>query len=111
MDAFDRINNMLVVQVYTSLSIVDFCIPDIPREMAMEIVDEYERGRKNDVHYGSLLHFHRRLVHLCYDTIVKMARDPASGLKLTDTKRVNCLACAQRKRKKNRQFLKDSGTN
>ena len=63
------------------------------------------------VQHGRLLQFHRRLGHLCYDTIVKMTRDPASGIKLTDTKRVTCLACAQGKQTKNRQYSRDSGTN
>ena len=40
-----------------------------------------------------------------------MDRDPASGIKLTDTKRVTCLACAQGKQTKNRQYSRDSGTN
>ena len=44
-------------------------------------------------------------------TIVKMAQDPASGIKLTDTKRVNYLACAQGKQTKNRQPRMDSGLN
>ena len=63
------------------------------------------------VQHGRLLQFHRRLGHLCYDTIVKMDRDPASGIKLTDTKRVTCLACAQGNQTKNRQYSRDSGTN
>ena len=44
-------------------------------------------------------------------TIVKMAQDPASGIKLTDTKRINCLACAQGKQTKNRKSRMDSGLN
>ena len=77
----------------------------------MAIVNGDGDGDKTTVQHGSLLQFHRRLGHLCYDTIVKMARDPASGIKLTDTKRVTCLACAQGKQTKNRQYRRDSGTN
>ena len=69
--------------------------------------DEHNTGAR----LGSLLQFHRRLGHLCYDTIIKMARDPASGIKSTDTKRINCLACAQGKQTKNAQPRQDSGLN
>nr|CCA15940.1 conserved hypothetical protein [Albugo laibachii Nc14] len=60
---------------------------------------------------GTLVKFHLRLGHLCYDTIIKMAGDPASGIKLTDTERESCLACAQGKQTKNVQSNKDTGKN
>ena len=73
----------------------------------------YENGDEAQMRlqHGTLLHFHRGFGHLCYDTIIKMARDPASGIKLTDTKRVKCLACAQCKQTKNVQSRKDCGKN
>ena len=63
----------------------------------MAIVNGDGDGNKTTVQHGSLLQFHRRFGNLCYDTIVNIARDLSSGIKLTDTKRVICLACAQGK--------------
>nr|CCA18211.1 hypothetical protein ALNC14_043540 [Albugo laibachii Nc14] len=40
-----------------------------------------------------------------------MARDPESGIKLTDTEREYCLACTQGKQTKNVQSNKDTGKN
>lgn len=40
-----------------------------------------------------------------------MARDPASGISLTDEKHVNLLACALGKQTKNKQSHKDTGVN
>ena len=57
------------------------------------------------------MQFHRRLGHLCLDTIIKMANDPGSGIRLTDTKRAKCLACAQGKQSKGAQPKKDTGAN
>ncbi|POM58937.1 Mitochondrial Carrier (MC) Family [Phytophthora palmivora] len=64
-----------------------------------------------DVQTGTLMHFHRRLGPLNYDTILKMAKDPASVISLTDEKRANCLVCAQGKQTKNKHSQKDSGSN
>ncbi|KAG3098958.1 hypothetical protein PI124_g9109 [Phytophthora idaei] len=57
------------------------------------------------------MHFHRRLGHLNHDTIIRMAKNPASGIALTDDVRANCLACAQGKQTKNKQSRKDTGGN
>ena len=57
------------------------------------------------------MHFHIRLAHLNYDTILRMERDHASGIQLTDETRVNCLAYAQGKQNKNPQSRKDTGKN
>ena len=107
----DRINDVLIVKVYNDILTNNFRVCGSPLEAVMAIVNGYGDGNKMTVQHGRLLQFHRRLGHLCYDTIVKMARDPASGIKLTDTKRVTCLACAQGKQTKNRQYSRDSGTN
>ena len=42
----------------------------------------------DDVHEASLLHWHQRLGHLTFDKIERMARDPASGIRLTIKKRM-----------------------
>ena len=57
------------------------------------------------------MHFHRRLGYLHFDTIIRMAKDPASGIKRTDVDRTNCLSCAQGKKSKNQQSRKDTGSN
>ena len=36
-----------------------------------------------DFQMGYLLHFHQRLGHLAYDSIERLAKDPASGIKFT----------------------------
>ena len=64
-----------------------------------------------DVQEGSLMHFHQILGHVHYDTVIWLASDPASGVRLTDKVRTNCLACAQGKQTKNRQLVKDTGMN
>lgn len=50
------------------------------------------------------MHFHAKLGHLAFDTIERVAKDPASDIKLTDTRRTNYLSCAESKKTKNRQF-------
>jgi hypothetical protein len=77
----------------------------------MAALAETQEGVGPDVQVGTLMQFHRRLGHLNYDTIVKIAKDPASGIALTDHKRDNCLTCAQGKQTKNAQSRKDTGAN
>uniref|UniRef100_H3GWD4 Integrase catalytic domain-containing protein n=1 Tax=Phytophthora ramorum TaxID=164328 RepID=H3GWD4_PHYRM len=63
-----------------------------------------------DVQQGTLLDFHKRLAHLNYDAVELLAKDPSSGICLTDHKCVNCLTCAEGKQTKNRRSKKDTGT-
>ena len=42
----------------------------------------------SDVQEGTLMHFHQRFGHLAFDTIERMARVPASGVRLTSNKRM-----------------------
>uniref|UniRef100_A0AAV1T508 Uncharacterized protein n=1 Tax=Peronospora matthiolae TaxID=2874970 RepID=A0AAV1T508_9STRA len=65
----------------------------------------------DDAHVASLLHWHQRLGHLAFDTIVRMARDPASGIKLSSDKRMACVSCMEGKQTRNAQSQEDSGTN
>ena len=81
------------------------------RDVLMSVLAQHEEDVGQDVEKGSLIHFHKRLANFKYDTITKMAKDPASGIQLTDELRANCLACAQGKQTKNPQSRKDSGTN
>ena len=48
--------------------------------------------------------------HLLYSTKLKMANELASNLKCPDTKRKDCLACAQGKQSKKLKSPKDSGS-
>lgn len=63
------------------------------------------------VQKGSHMHLHKRLEHLHYNNIMKMAANPASGIHLTDKVRDKCLACVKRKQTKKRQSSKDFGAN
>uniref|UniRef100_A0AAV1T191 Integrase catalytic domain-containing protein n=1 Tax=Peronospora matthiolae TaxID=2874970 RepID=A0AAV1T191_9STRA len=65
----------------------------------------------DDAHEATLLHWHQRLGHLAFDTIVRMARDPASGIKLSSDKRMACVSCMEGKQTRSAQSQEDSGTN
>ncbi|GMF57553.1 unnamed protein product [Phytophthora fragariaefolia] len=78
---------------------------------ALETEAEGARELSADVQQGTLLDFHKRLGHLNYDSVEKLARDPSSGIALTDPKRLNCLTCAEGKQSKGKQSRKDSGAN
>ena len=71
-----------------------------PVDLIMVVMAENEADIGQDVHWGLLMHFQRMLVHLNYDTIIKMAGEPSSGIALTDELRANCVACNQAKQKK-----------
>ena len=48
------------------------------------------------VHAGTLMHFHQRFGHLTYDNIERMAREPVSGILLTDkTDGVYCMCTSK----------------
>ena len=66
-------------------------IIDTPQEGMMAVLNSPEYESESDVQCGTLMQFHRRLGHLCLDTIVKMAKDPRSGIRLTDLTRHKCL--------------------
>ena len=77
----------------------------------MTVLAKSEHESDLNVQCGTLGEFHRRLGHLCYETIFKMAQDPASGIKRNHTKRESCLACAQGKQTKTVQSNKDTSKN
>lgn len=56
------------------------------------------------------MHFHRRLGHLCFDIITKIAKDQTWSVRLADTTRNNCLACSQGKNTKWAQSKKTGTT-
>ena len=64
---------------------------------------------QSDVQEGTLHQFYARLGHLAYDTIERLAKDPRSGIKITDHLRPNCLTCAEGKSTRAKQAQKDTG--
>ena len=56
------------------------------------------------VHEASLLHWHQRLGHLALDTIERMARDQASGIRLISKKRMSCVSYLDGKQTRNAQW-------
>ncbi|OWZ18981.1 hypothetical protein PHMEG_0006833 [Phytophthora megakarya] len=74
-------------------------------------VQEANEGLDDAVTETKLLEMHRRLGHLAYDTVERMADTPGSAIRLTDRARPNCLTGAQGKQSKNSQSKKDSGKN
>ncbi|KAG2781011.1 hypothetical protein PC129_g19254 [Phytophthora cactorum] len=59
----------------------------------------------------TLLELHKRLGHISYDTVDRMADAAGSGIRLTSRARLNCLTCAQGKQNKSNQSKKDTGAN
>ena len=57
--------------------------------------------------FGSISNFHRRLGHIYYDKVIQIDRDHVSGIKLTDTKRINCLALRTRQADKKRTVTQE----
>ena len=49
-------------------------------DVMMSVLAQKEVEVVQDVQQGLLLHFHRRLGHLNYDTIIRMAKEPGSGI-------------------------------
>ena len=74
---------------------IDVIMADLEVDVTVE--------QKRDVQVGSLVHFHQRFGHLAYDTIVRIARDPDSGIELTDQRRMACVTCMESKQKKMRR--------
>ena len=100
-------NDVLVVRMMG----VDTDTSRTSREAMMAVINSPEYELDSDIQSGTFVHFHRRLGHLCFDTIIKMAKDPASAIKLADTTRMKCLACAKGKQVKGAQSKKYTGTN
>lgn len=59
----------------------------------------------------TLLILHKRLGHISYDTVERMADTRGSGIRLTSRSRLNCLTCAQGKQSRNNRSKKDTGAN
>ena len=59
---------------------------------------------------GHYTTFTKRLGHLGYDAIERMAMNSASGIIITDRSRPTCVSCTEEKQTKNVQSRKDTGT-
>jgi hypothetical protein len=57
---------------------------------------------------ATLMELHQMLGHLAFEKILKLAKDPRSGLEISDDKIRTCVACAQGKQTKNPQSRKNS---
>nr|CCA20341.1 hypothetical protein PITG_16835 [Albugo laibachii Nc14] len=77
----------------------------------MVVLSQREIEPTQDVQPVSLMLFHGSLGHLHYDTIILMAKDPASGIQLTEKVGSNCFACSQGKQAKNKKSTRDTGKN
>ena len=77
----DRVNDVLVVKIFNNNSKDDYHGYGSPRDSIMTIVESVGSESDANLQVGALYHFHQRLGNLCYDTIMKMDRDPVSGIK------------------------------
>ena len=81
--------------------------------IAQAVIAAINEAKNNEVdegvHSGTLMNYHQHLGHLSNDTIENMAREPTSGIRLTDNERVMCVTCAQAKQSKSAQSKKDTG--
>ena len=78
-------NNVLVVKVM----IPKIKVSSTSREAIMAVLNSSEYESDSDALSGILMQFHRRLGHLCFNTIIKMAKNPSSAIRLTHTTRLN----------------------
>ena len=75
----------------------------------MSILEHNENEMEKDIQNVSLMHLHRVLAHLHYDTIIRIDQHPWSGIRMTDGIRPDCLECGQGKHSKNQQSGKNAG--
>lgn len=84
------------------------------KEVIMAAVDHGHNNTEEqleDSQKGTLMEFHKRLGHLNYDSVEKLAKDPGSGITIADRRREKFLICAQGKKSKKCQARVDSGQN
>lgn len=72
--------NVLVVAVTKSNNTAS----SISREAKMAVINSPEYESCSNIQSGTLMHLSRQLSHSCFDTIIKMAKDPASAIRLND---------------------------
>ncbi|KAE9047046.1 hypothetical protein PR002_g1254 [Phytophthora rubi] len=72
-----------------------------PSDGIMTVLESEANGSHetpSDVQKATLVEYHTKLGNLNYDAGERLARDPSSGIMLTDHKRMNCLTCAEGKK-------------
>ncbi|POM63071.1 hypothetical protein PHPALM_27692, partial [Phytophthora palmivora] len=80
------------------------------KEVVMSaVLDESSGLQKESVQHDTLMGFHVRFGHLAYDTIERIAKDPASGIVITSHERSRCTTCAEGKQTRADQPKKDTG--
>ncbi|CAI5704015.1 unnamed protein product [Peronospora effusa] len=73
------------------------------------LVLETQNTKVNDEMIGTVMAAIDKAIEKKYEEDVMMARDPNSGIRLTDNQRVTCVTCAQAKQTKNAQSKKYTG--
>ncbi|KAE8895634.1 hypothetical protein PF005_g191 [Phytophthora fragariae] len=73
------------------------------------VIDEISGVQKESVQYDTLMVFYVHFGHLSYDTIERIAKDPASGIAITSHERSRCTTCAEGKQTRADQPKKDTG--
>uniref|UniRef100_A0AAV1T989 GAG-pre-integrase domain-containing protein n=1 Tax=Peronospora matthiolae TaxID=2874970 RepID=A0AAV1T989_9STRA len=77
----------------------------------MEALDAHATETDADEpHEASLMHWHQRIGHLAFDTIERVALDPALGIRLINTKRMACVACLEGKQTRKAQSKKTAAS-
>ncbi|KAE9048491.1 hypothetical protein PR002_g427 [Phytophthora rubi] len=80
------------------------------KEVVMSaVIDESSGVQKESVQHDTLMGFYGRFGHLAYDTIERIAKDPASGIAITSHERSRCTTCAEGKQTHADQPKKDTG--
>ena len=93
-------NSILVVEMSSAIKAADVSFAALAEKATADM--------SPDVQEATLVNFHQRFGHLSYDTIERIAKNPVSGIRITDHRRLTCITCAQSKQTKNIQSKKDT---
>ena len=104
---FTIVNDVCMVET------VDYLRKDIKSKSLVGIVLSVvaKSSDLSEPHRGTLVQFSQRLGHLSYDSIERIAKDPSSGIKITNYDRPKCVTCSKGKGTRTEQPKKDSGEN
>ncbi|CAI5728727.1 unnamed protein product [Peronospora farinosa] len=94
-------NSVLVVETSSAIKTAEVIFAALEEKATADV--------SPDVQEATLVNFHQRFGHMSYDTIEKIAKNPGSGLRITDYRRLTCIMCAQSKQTKNSQRKKITG--
>lgn len=73
------------------------------KKLMMNVVDVSTDIATLDATSDTLLVSHARFDHLALDTIKRMAKDPASGIKISNHEQKHCMVCAEGKQTRAKQ--------